>query len=457
MKRFLFLLIIGLMATAVQANNIPPVAVIDETPNRTWFYNAEEVAFSAQPSYDNDGYINYTKWYINGVFQTGGSYFYALNTCFVLYGSVTGDCYELPNGVTTVTIKLEVRDNHGNWDSETKTYTIKEHKGRKYFIKDHLGSVRTTVNRDGNVLGYDDYYPFGLVMPGRSSNSANPNDNYKFTGYEDDDEADLKTQHAGARRYDPIIGRFLSIDRFYDKYPSMSPYQYAANNPVNFIDVNGDSINVAKIQEYDINNGTDYLGTILKDLSAMTGLQFSVADNGQLVYAQDENGDAIVSTDKDGNQIGSGEARNRLKSSISTKRQAFATITSGSTSVPGTGSPLIRLNPTQIDQFVQGASPSVDSRTMGYGMTFMHEILHSNVGMVKSDGTITQKRTYGHTGPVVDTMNRIRLDLGHTFGQRLSYPSMPMKNGYYVPFDIGSFNDIERGILPAGSSKHIRY
>ena len=53
----------------------------------------------------------------------------------------------------------------GTWDGSQ----------RRYFLKDHLGNVRTTVNRDGNVLGYDNYYPFGLQMPGRSSNSANPN------------------------------------------------------------------------------------------------------------------------------------------------------------------------------------------------------------------------------------------------------------------------------------------
>ena len=62
---------------------------------------------------------------------------------------------------------------------------------RRYFLKDHLGSVRTTVDRNGNVVGRDDYYPFGLAMPGRSLNSANPNDHYKFTGYELDDEAGL--------------------------------------------------------------------------------------------------------------------------------------------------------------------------------------------------------------------------------------------------------------------------
>jgi len=85
-----------------------------------------------------------------------------------------------------------------------------------------------------------DYYAFGLTMPGRSSNSANPNDSYKFTGHELDDEAGLTLNYMGARYSDPILGgRFLSIDPLASKYPSLSPYAYVANNPVNAFDPDG--------------------------------------------------------------------------------------------------------------------------------------------------------------------------------------------------------------------------
>ena len=110
---------------------------------------------------------------------------------------------------------------------------------RRYFVKDHLGSVRTTVDRNGNIVGRDDYYPFGLAMPGRSSNSSNPNDDYKFTGYELDNEARLDLYHANARGYDPVLGRFMQIDPMSDLFPHVSSYAYGNNNPLRFTDPTG--------------------------------------------------------------------------------------------------------------------------------------------------------------------------------------------------------------------------
>ena len=44
------------------------------------------------------------------------------------------------------------------------------------------------------------------------------------------------TYDYGARMYEPGICRFMTMDPFCEKYYSISPYAYCANNPVNFID-----------------------------------------------------------------------------------------------------------------------------------------------------------------------------------------------------------------------------
>jgi RHS repeat-associated protein len=79
-------------------------------------------------------------------------------------------------------------------------------------------------------------------MPGRSSNSANPNDDYKFIGEELDDEAGLTLMNLNARTYDPITARFMQIDPLFD-HPDqvgLSPYNYAWNDPVNLSDPSGE-------------------------------------------------------------------------------------------------------------------------------------------------------------------------------------------------------------------------
>jgi RHS repeat-associated protein len=65
---------------------------------------------------------------------------------------------------------------------------------------------------------------------------------YMYNGKEFQPEFGLDWLDYGARFYDPALGRFMTQDRFAEKYMDLTPYQYAANNPINAIDVNGDSI-----------------------------------------------------------------------------------------------------------------------------------------------------------------------------------------------------------------------
>jgi RHS repeat-associated protein len=106
----------------------------------------------------------------------------------------------------------------------------------------HWGA-RVSVDHTGTAVGYDDFYPFGGVMPGRSMNAANPNDIYKFTGIACPTcrkrDAEIGLDYMLARNYDPEIGRFLSVDPLADKFPGWSPYNYTMNNPVNMVDPDG--------------------------------------------------------------------------------------------------------------------------------------------------------------------------------------------------------------------------
>ena len=106
-----------------------------------------------------------------------------------------------------------------------------------YYLKDHQGNNRVVISQSGTVEETSHYYPFGGVFA--SAGNVQP---YKYNGKELDSKKGLNWYDYGARHYDAALGRFTTNDRFAEKYYSMSPYQYGANNPVNNIDVNGDTI-----------------------------------------------------------------------------------------------------------------------------------------------------------------------------------------------------------------------
>lgn len=102
----------------------------------------------------------------------------------------------------------------------------------------------------GKVIEETHYYPFGLTMAGISAEallgtnyiankfrfSENELQNNEFT-----DGSGLELYNFGARTYDPQTGRFLQMDAFADSLEqrSFTPYHYAYNNPVYYIDKDG--------------------------------------------------------------------------------------------------------------------------------------------------------------------------------------------------------------------------
>ena len=111
-----------------------------------------------------------------------------------------------------------------------------------YAKRDHLGSTRVLCHASGNTLVADQatgYYPFGLAH-GHENLNLN---RYLFSGKELQDQS-LGGKLLGfydfvSRFYDPTLGRWFNVD---PKLEFVSPYGYCANNPVLYIDPNGEDI-----------------------------------------------------------------------------------------------------------------------------------------------------------------------------------------------------------------------
>ena len=130
-----------------------------------------------------------------------------------------------------------------------------------YTFKDHQGSLAAVSN--GNTtfdpsrhldivydrLNFPKWVVASSSYPLRRNDYGVRNRNRRlFGGKELQDEAlagiTLNLYDFEARTYDPTIGRFLNVDPLAEKYYGLSPFAYCGNDPVNAVDLHGDSISI---------------------------------------------------------------------------------------------------------------------------------------------------------------------------------------------------------------------
>ncbi|MFS2347363.1 RHS repeat-associated core domain-containing protein, partial [Bacteroides xylanisolvens] len=118
--------------------------------------------------------------------------------------------------------------------NESGYYSFQDNKFH-FYIKDHQGNVRVVADETGKVDEVNDYYPFGGLM----SNACNNVQLYKYNDKELDRKGGLDWYDYGARHYDAMIGRWCAVDSLAEKYNSFNVYNYCGNNPIRYVDPNG--------------------------------------------------------------------------------------------------------------------------------------------------------------------------------------------------------------------------
>jgi RHS repeat-associated protein len=117
--------------------------------------------------------------------------------------------------------------------------------GQKLIFIDRKGMQGKSqiLKKTGAVAYINEYYPFGLQNQQTSSTQfGSKEQRYKYNGKELFKDFKLEVEDYGARLYSPQIGRWTILDPLADKYISLTPYSYVANNPLKYIDPKGEDI-----------------------------------------------------------------------------------------------------------------------------------------------------------------------------------------------------------------------
>jgi len=114
-----------------------------------------------------------------------------------------------------------------------------------YYHNDALGSPVAATDQNGDVIWTEDYAPYGAKL---SDDMEAIIEKVGYTGHRYDNDTGLV--YAGARMYDPSLGRFMGIDPVGAMAAVNNPvmfnrYAYGNNNPYKYVDPDGEYAELA--------------------------------------------------------------------------------------------------------------------------------------------------------------------------------------------------------------------
>lgn len=194
-------------------------------------------------------------------------------------------------------------------DNDTYDMTISNHIIGKvhYELSNHLGNVLSVVsdkpipyNNSGTVdywladiRSSQDYSPFGVTLSGRNFTlTGAEKGRYGFNGKEGDGEVkgEGNSYDFGARMYDSRLGRWFKIDNLAAKYPSHSSYCFTLNNPILYIDPDGNDVGFGnqlkaskkQTSAFDLANTSSLFNNLLLNYASSTKGDLKGTDDGIL-------------------------------------------------------------------------------------------------------------------------------------------------------------------------------
>ncbi|CAL2093779.1 protein of unknown function [Tenacibaculum sp. 190524A02b] len=166
-------------------------------------------------------------------------------------------------------------------------------------------------------------FPFGLKHKGYNNNISSLGNStaqkFGYNGKELEESLGLNWLEYGARNYNASLGRFFNIDRYSESFMPISTYQYGANNPVLYMDYNGDYITI-DVAGVDViyENGKTYWVEKDKNGNIKKGDEFD--GKGTAFYRQ-----AV----KDLNKVGSTKQGGRIIGKLQESSDAYNISSSG--------------------------------------------------------------------------------------------------------------------------------